>query len=90
MFDDILGFNGCKDIDCGLSYCTSGHYTKECAVSHSGYNWMWWCMLLILSGKSVSPHPVHENRSFLFPEVSDHDIQSIPNQPLVKVRWHDS
>lgn len=51
MFNDILGFYGCKDIDCGL-------YTKECAVSHSGYNWILWCVLLILSRKSV-----HENRS---------------------------
>ena len=92
MFNDILGFYGCKDINCGLPDCTSCRYTKECAVSHSGCNWILWCMLLILSRKSVSPHPVHENRSsaFLFAEVSAHYIQSISNQHLVKVRWHDS
>lgn len=55
MFIDILGFYGCKDIDCGLPDCTSGPYTKECAVSHSGYNWILWCVLLILPRKSVSP-----------------------------------
>lgn len=63
MFNDILGFYGCKDIDCGL-------YTKECAVSHSGYNWILWCMLLILSRKSVSSTQSmktdHQHRNSIF------------------------
>jgi len=55
MFNDILGFYGCKDIDRGLQDCTSSHYTKECAVSHLGYNCILWCMLLMLSRKSFPP-----------------------------------